>query len=517
MQEGMQSAWVILLLGMTAACADSTIIVSIDDDSSNIKNMNSVPVKESNDPIKPSRRDLKGSIDGGEFKYDNSPLNPDDSCLDKDGDINSHVGWETFKKVCMGYTFDAYASSLYEEPSEGHESDIVIANHQTLLDWIYIWAFMLPLGREGSLKIILKKSVGSIPVYGLAVKLVNFILLARRWEQDRRRLEDRLNNLPCEGIPFSLLLFPEGTTIVDRGRASTKRFAIKTGLPVPRFTLIPRVTGTQFALTTLAPHIDGVFDLTIAYSGIGGFGPQRDQMLTPEDRYSPLRVYFLGDGPREVHIHVRYIPLPKIPYQFSNCEDLGSRSINFTSTSSEFAPLRSTIDPKFNIAAMDGTDSIPPEKINNPYVNLKKQEFENSVAVKAPDAGTLSINFSDMTPENSNEIGNEFLSESQSDTNTRDKLHSTSPPSTKKYLSDSFRTTKEFEEWMYGLFQEKELLLGEFYKNGHFPGTKCVRPSLAPNGACFGVVLSGIISITFFYIIFYLIYLGIRALISAFS
>lgn len=44
---------------------------------------------------------------------------------------------------------------------------ILIANHQIYLDWIYIWALMANLRREGTVKIILKRSLLSIPLFGL--------------------------------------------------------------------------------------------------------------------------------------------------------------------------------------------------------------------------------------------------------------------------------------------------------------------------------------------------------------
>lgn len=45
--------------------------------------------------------------------------------------------------------------------------DIIISNHQLYLDWIYIWCIMVPLVRAGSVKIILKRSLMSIPVLGI--------------------------------------------------------------------------------------------------------------------------------------------------------------------------------------------------------------------------------------------------------------------------------------------------------------------------------------------------------------
>ena len=56
-------------------------------------------------------------------------------------------------------------------PADG-KRDILIANHQIYMDWIYIWCVMAQLGREGTVKIILKRSLLNVPVLGL-VKLSN--------------------------------------------------------------------------------------------------------------------------------------------------------------------------------------------------------------------------------------------------------------------------------------------------------------------------------------------------------
>lgn len=46
------------------------------------------------------------------------------------------------------------------------EPCIIIANHQTYADWIYIWILLYYFGRESELKIILKESLKHIPVIG---------------------------------------------------------------------------------------------------------------------------------------------------------------------------------------------------------------------------------------------------------------------------------------------------------------------------------------------------------------
>lgn len=111
-----------------------------------------------------------------------------------------------------------------------------------------------------------------------------------------------------EDLPFSLVIFPEGTTLSEDAVEKSTRFAEAHGLAVPVHTLVPRVTGMQFALNTLGRHICGVFDLTIGYSGT-----RTDEF--PEDTFGLMSLFFDGVAPQLIHFYVRFHPIEKIPYQ----------------------------------------------------------------------------------------------------------------------------------------------------------------------------------------------------------
>lgn len=44
--------------------------------------------------------------------------------------------------------------------------EIIVANHQIYQDWIYLWSFMRELNGAGDLKIMLKRSLMNIPLFG---------------------------------------------------------------------------------------------------------------------------------------------------------------------------------------------------------------------------------------------------------------------------------------------------------------------------------------------------------------
>jgi len=253
LQTVVQRLWVYLLLGVTAHVADSTLIVS---------------VPELQDDLTDEQRLRLVQMLSQGF------------CFPKQKDV--------------GTVFDS--------------REIIISNHQLYLDWIYIWSFMSMLGRAGAVKIILKRSLMNIPFIGLGMRLLNFIFLHRNWEKDRQRFGVRLNRLVHGIFPFSLVIFPEGTTFCKRAIVKSKAFGVAHKLKVPKHTLIPRVTGMQFALATLGEHISGIMDLTLGYTGTK---PDED----PEVTFGLKSLFFQGRAPPQIHMHVRFHPIDKIPFQ----------------------------------------------------------------------------------------------------------------------------------------------------------------------------------------------------------
>lgn len=116
LQQMIQWAWVYLLLGVTASAADSELALTLPDNCSQEEKSN-----------------ILQRLERG-FDFSELPLVP-------------RRGEQPRKKDLM--------------------RDIVIANHQIYMDWIYIWALMARLRREGDVKIILKRSLLNVPVFGL--------------------------------------------------------------------------------------------------------------------------------------------------------------------------------------------------------------------------------------------------------------------------------------------------------------------------------------------------------------
>lgn len=82
------------------------------------------------------------------------------------------------ERISGGFVFDDVTVERLKEKftnKKDGQRDIVIANHQIYMDWIYIWAFMARLQREGTVKIILKRSLLNVPLFGLVQRLDFYI------------------------------------------------------------------------------------------------------------------------------------------------------------------------------------------------------------------------------------------------------------------------------------------------------------------------------------------------------
>ncbi|KAG1150790.1 hypothetical protein G6F37_003324 [Rhizopus arrhizus] len=178
---------------------------------------------------------------------------------------------------------------------------IMMANHQILVDWIYVWFLAYLSKAHGSLKIMLKHSLSLIPIYGT------------RLEHDKDTVIKNLERAKKRDNPMWLVLFPEGTVISDDTRARSKAFAQKFNMDDYKFALLPRTTGLLLCKDVLGDKVQWLYDLTIGYPDI----PAGEN---PEDVMTMKRIFCDRNGPHKIHIHVRRYridTLPSDPVQFT--------------------------------------------------------------------------------------------------------------------------------------------------------------------------------------------------------
>ena len=142
------------------------------------------------------------------------------------------------------------------------------------------------------------------------MQFFRFIFLARSWAHDKQALTSHFGRLARTstktGLPFLLLLFPEGTLVSDQTRPLSAAFAAKSGIEDMQHTLLPRATGLLFCLRALSPHMPSLklLDVTLAYPGIprGAYG---------QSYYTLRSIFIQGVPPPQVHVHLRLYDVAK--------------------------------------------------------------------------------------------------------------------------------------------------------------------------------------------------------------
>ncbi|KAJ6940065.1 1-acyl-sn-glycerol-3-phosphate acyltransferase 4 isoform X1 [Populus alba x Populus x berolinensis] len=177
------------------------------------------------------------------------------------------------------------------------ERVLIIANHRTEVDWMYLWDLALRKGCLGYIKYILKSSLMKLPVFGWGFHILEFISVERNWEVDEPIMRQMLSTFKDPQDPLWLALFPEGTDFSEQKCQRSQKFANEVGLPVLKNVLLPKTRGFCVCLEVLRGSLDAVYDVSIAY---------KHQLPTFLDNV-------FGTDPSEVHIHVRRIPAREIP------------------------------------------------------------------------------------------------------------------------------------------------------------------------------------------------------------
>lgn len=183
------------------------------------------------------------------------------------------------------------------------ERVLIIANHRTEVDWMYIWDLALRKGCLGCIKYVFKSSLLKLPIFGWGFHVFEFISVERKWEVDETIMRKMLSTFTNPLEPLWLAVFPEGTDFTEQKCVKSQQFAAENGLPILKNVLLPKTRGFHACVEILRGSLDAVYDLTIAY----------------KNRCPTFMDNVFGVEPAEVHIHVRRISLDDIPVSESEC------------------------------------------------------------------------------------------------------------------------------------------------------------------------------------------------------
>ncbi|XP_048209146.1 lysocardiolipin acyltransferase 1 [Perognathus longimembris pacificus] len=180
------------------------------------------------------------------------------------------------------------------------ERSVIIMNHRTRVDWMFLWNCLTRYSYLRLEKICLKASLKSVPGFGWAMQAAAYIFIHRKWKDDKSHFEDMINYFCDIREPLQLLIFPEGTDLTENSKARSNDFAEKNGLQKYEYVLHPRTTGFTFVVDHLreGKNLDAVHDITVAYPyNI----PQTEKHL------------LCGNFPKEIHFHVHRYPVDTLP------------------------------------------------------------------------------------------------------------------------------------------------------------------------------------------------------------
>ncbi|KAJ3205749.1 hypothetical protein HDU82_004976 [Entophlyctis luteolus] len=205
---------------------------------------------------------------------------------------------------------------------------VMIANHQTQLDWMFLWFVSWRANRHSAFRIMLKDSLKSVPIFGWGMSFFSFVFLSRKWEKDEAILENRLSLIRDNSLGFYwLLIFPEGTIISPDTLKKSRIFYEKretlektsgksdcAGVLPPQRVLIPRYRALwkSLQILTLNSFRDGevptLLNVTIGYE------PTVDvaKSVFPERVFSPKNVFLPEKRkergpPKRVHVLVEFV------------------------------------------------------------------------------------------------------------------------------------------------------------------------------------------------------------------
>ncbi|KAM0675858.1 hypothetical protein GVAV_000634 [Gurleya vavrai] len=176
--------------------------------------------------------------------------------------------WLTLTVTLLGLYFIHPTHICFNKKVFEKKKCIVLSNHLTNYDWIFVLVILNRLKMYREIVIILKESLKNIPIYGYGMRTFGYIFLKREWNTDRNILQNGLKQLRQKD-KFYLLLFPEGTLIDSETHAKSKKFALENNVTVnnkvfnPENVLLPRKTGYEMIFENLSDSIEAIVDITL--------------------------------------------------------------------------------------------------------------------------------------------------------------------------------------------------------------------------------------------------------------
>lgn len=205
--------------------------------------------------------------------------------------------------IIINNIFYPYNLIISGDKISPYESAIIICNHQTTIDWLYLLQFAYLF--DGSfIKIILKKELLKIPIIGQAMQFFEFIFLNRKWKQDQEILYESCSVIKTDKNAFWILIFPEGTIFTKETKQKSDDYGKLYNLKNFENVLLPKDKGLNFCLQNLP--CDVIYDLTIGYSNSLSYSHENHVKKEWSDEYN-IKTVYSDKAPKQVHINCNKI------------------------------------------------------------------------------------------------------------------------------------------------------------------------------------------------------------------
>lgn len=188
----------------------------------------------------------------------------------------------------------------FEEAMLAGGDALIVSNHRTRIDWMFLWGLAATMGRLGGLKIVLKAALRNVPFVGWACQCFGFVFMARSNRDEDLKNLSRVVALYGGRGTLAVLLFPEGTDLSEANLLRSQMYAQRMALPKYSTVLHPRTAGFAHVageLTSMARKQAAaspvIVDVTMGYVD-----------YVPEERPTEKSVFARGRVCREVHMRV---------------------------------------------------------------------------------------------------------------------------------------------------------------------------------------------------------------------
>ncbi|KAH9496107.1 Lysocardiolipin acyltransferase 1 [Bulinus truncatus] len=189
---------------------------------------------------------------------------------------------------------------VHGQPSPRGTSCLILSNHRTRLDWLFLMSYLCRFSAINEYRISLKASLKKFPGAGWAMQCAGFLFLNRKWDEDKDHISNGLHYFSQVKSKPQFLLFPEGTDMCPNAIRRSNAYAEKENLVKYEYVLHPRTTGFIHFVKEMKKGsiIDSVLDVTVAY---------------PKKIIQSELQTLKGEFPEEIHFLVKNYPIDTLP------------------------------------------------------------------------------------------------------------------------------------------------------------------------------------------------------------